>query len=337
MAATVDNFGDNITAKFYIVYKYLELEPIGPIIGGDIVFQGVTTTTTHRPALCRVEYQADDEEDFNEIAKIAPWEMMVSLPEADGEACNFAIPISLGTNYNYGKFKFSIYVDENKKVHYRSPKEEYDIPHEGLICAVEYIVAGTEAEDRDEDDIDKDFSNIPVVSDIKIISTKGKTAKIPKSFTNNVLTISKDGIRESSATSLWPYHIYTKMGSRSKDGIEDMIWLRTPKDIGILPEVPEGYAIYEDADFSVEKNQVFIICSPPRSAPFISALFTYQTNPTPTHTVARMCVNAFEPLVVSGLTYELNCAQLFPPAHHANRTNFRLPLCNVLPCLCMRP
>ena len=217
----------------------------------------MTATKTHRPALCRIEFIGDQDEEFTEIARVAPWEMMITLPEADNDPCSFSIPISLGNGYHDGSFRFLIYVDENSRIPYHGPEnDDYDPSWDGLICAVEYA-----ARAPDEDDVADNKNNNgvraprQVVTDIKIISTKLNTKKLPKSFSNTVLVVGKDFAKENPH-STWPYHIYCSLGGKDSVGVEDIIWLRTPKDIGILPECPDGYAIYEDADFSDESAQV---------------------------------------------------------------------------------
>jgi len=287
ISASVIPFGDTITAKFIIIYKYLELDPVGPIIGGDIVLQGSILNPTYKPALCRVEFVSDSEDDFVEVARINPWEMIINSPDNEGDLWTFTIPISLGTKYRDGSFRYLIYMDETTKIPFTEPDDEYEVNLDHLICAIEYTnrapsdeYKGDDEEEETtineaEEDINKDNLDIDnnendnnsinnqstkkkqIVAGIKLLATKnGRVkSKVAKNFTSSILIFGRDGVRESKS-SVWPYQIFTTLGPSTGDGVEDIIWLRTPKDIGLLPQVPDGYEVYDHADFSADTDEV---------------------------------------------------------------------------------
>eukprot|EP01036_Dinobryon_divergens_P039997 gene39997-52809_t len=85
LAASMEIYGDSVAAKMLVVSKYLELDPVGPLIGGDIVLQGTIISLSHGPSLCRVEFLGDNEEEFSEIQRIPPWDMMIASGENEAD------------------------------------------------------------------------------------------------------------------------------------------------------------------------------------------------------------------------------------------------------------
>lgn len=256
---SLDIYGENATAKFSIVNKYLELDPVGPIIGGDIVLQGSSNISNFGPVLCKVEFLRDNEEDFTEVCKILPWEMMITPPEKDEDPQTFAIPVSIGSKYKSGTLRFSIFIDDLSKIPYASRDEDFDINGD-FICAVEYTTRTADEGvyvDNPNKQRDKVVTGIRVLNNPKAKHGSSAATSTAKGGLSN-LVIGEKGTSEN-ALSTWPYHIHTTMGSASGEGLEDIIWIRTAKALGSLPEIPEGYVVYEDADFSPSNQEVAVV------------------------------------------------------------------------------
>jgi len=125
--ANVDIDTDNsssATIKLNVYSQYAVLEHVGLVIDGDLVVQGTTLSPTYGPAICIVEFAADHDEHFSEIATIMPWSMMFSPGATEADGNTFAIPVSLGSDYHVGTVRIKIYFDEVTRVPYSDEPEE---------------------------------------------------------------------------------------------------------------------------------------------------------------------------------------------------------------------
>jgi len=125
--ASVDIDTDNsssATIKLNVYSQYAVLEHVGLVIDGDLVVQGTTLSPKYGPAICIVEFAADHDEHFSEIATIMPWSMMFSPGATEADGNTFAIPVSLGSDYHVGTVRIKIYFDEVTRVPYSDEPEE---------------------------------------------------------------------------------------------------------------------------------------------------------------------------------------------------------------------
>ena len=125
--ASVDIDTDNsssATIKLNVYSQYAVLEHVGLVIDGDLVVQGTTLSPIYGPAICIVEFAADHDEHFSEIATIMPWSMMFSPGATEADGNTFAIPVSLGSDYHVGTVRIKIYFDEVTRVPYSDEPEE---------------------------------------------------------------------------------------------------------------------------------------------------------------------------------------------------------------------
>lgn len=135
----------SITAQIF--NRYLELEPLGPIIGGDMVIQGLTLpVVAYGPALCVVEYAADHEEEFKVIHTIAPWQMMCTPPVGAEEGYTFAIPFSLNEECREGTIRVRIGAAPLDKIPFDDAQEDYNMQLENYVTAIEFTKSTREAE-----------------------------------------------------------------------------------------------------------------------------------------------------------------------------------------------
>lgn len=255
LSATIDMVEEGFSAKLFVVNKYFELDPVGPVIGGDIVLQGTFISESYGPALCKVEYLPDDDEEFIEIYRVYPWDILITHSDNEGEHDTFAIPIQLKTNYRDGTLKFTIYADDVSKIPYHSQDGDYKPHTEELICAIEYI-------SRSADDEILNKKGVPlsregrIVSSLQIVVPSGTNDEsAQKGYISSMMSLTKHGLKPDTSAP-WPIHLYVNHDSLGAEGVEDIIWVRAPKLIGILSEVPEGYEIMEDGEFSVESDEM---------------------------------------------------------------------------------
>lgn len=154
---------DKLRATFQVYYHYLELEPVGQMIDGDLVVQGLSIRENFGPAFCTLEYAATSSDVFTEIGTVGPWSFMLTASEGDAatgdmahKAAQFMIPISVPDEYQKGSIRVLIYVDQADKVPYdEEPLTEqgecaYDMKsaalREATICAVSLIKQSTATE-----------------------------------------------------------------------------------------------------------------------------------------------------------------------------------------------
>jgi hypothetical protein len=121
----VDEFEGLLRATVQVFYHYCELEPVGEIIDGDLVVQGMSIRDNFGPAFCVIEHAAGMGDEYTEIGVVAPWSFMLTPSEGDAtagdvahKAAQFMIPVSIPLGYEFGIVRLQIYVDELSKIPY---------------------------------------------------------------------------------------------------------------------------------------------------------------------------------------------------------------------------
>jgi hypothetical protein len=116
---------DVLRATVQAYFHYCELEPVGEIIDGDLVVQGMSIRENYGPAFCTLEFAPALGESFTEIGVVAPWSFMLTASEGDPaagdaphKAASFMIPISVEPEHRAGIIRIKIYVDEVGKIPY---------------------------------------------------------------------------------------------------------------------------------------------------------------------------------------------------------------------------
>ena len=136
---------EGMSLRIEVLYKYLELAGVGPVIDGDLVVQGTCLSPTHSPAVCKVEFAADHEEMMVDAVTIAPW-LMMYIPSANPHETNseFTVPITLGAEHRDGHVRVRIYVEQTESIPYGKESIEYleafaaDTKGERFVCALEF-------------------------------------------------------------------------------------------------------------------------------------------------------------------------------------------------------
>eukprot|EP00607_Mallomonas_marina_P004565 CAMPEP_0182425214 /NCGR_PEP_ID=MMETSP1167-20130531/11565_1 /TAXON_ID=2988 /ORGANISM="Mallomonas Sp, Strain CCMP3275" /LENGTH=647 /DNA_ID=CAMNT_0024605689 /DNA_START=27 /DNA_END=1971 /DNA_ORIENTATION=+ len=259
LTATIDIFGEGFTAKFLVVNKYLELDPVGPIIGGNIVLQGASLSSVYGPCICKVDYLPDNDDEYIEVTKLYPWEMMITPSDSETDEPNdqFIIPLSLGSEFQDGTLRFLVYVDDISKIPYNQADDNYNPNVDELICALEYSA-------RTADDEEVNEKGVPIAHTDRVVSSiqltppgDDKQLFSEKGFISGVMSLGKGGLKADKSAP-WPYHLYVNHDSLGSEGIEDLIWVRTPKMAGILTEVPDGYMLFEESEFSTDHDELSV-------------------------------------------------------------------------------
>ena len=127
----------------------MELEPLGPFIGGDLVIEGITLSSCG-PAMCTIEYAADHDEEYAGVGVIAPWQMSYipsNSADEDGGS-SFHIPVSLSSDFRDGSVRIRIYVTNVDKIPYDEANEEFELETGLYMCAIEIIKSVTSSENE---------------------------------------------------------------------------------------------------------------------------------------------------------------------------------------------
>lgn len=142
LAVSVDEFDDqNIDVSIKILNKYLELEPVGPFIAGDLVLQGYSLEPSFAPAVCKIEFLSNSDEtgEYRELSTIMPWEMIYQPGDNDGTPDSFAIPITLPSENLEGSAHITVYVDIASNTPHNEPLSSYLPDNPQLIAAVDFF------------------------------------------------------------------------------------------------------------------------------------------------------------------------------------------------------
>jgi hypothetical protein len=155
--------GNALRATATVFFQYLELEPVGQIIDGDLVVQGLSIRDGYGPAFCSLEHCAAAAggagQPYEEFGTVAPWSFMLTPSAGDSgsgdlphKAAQFMIPISVPEAFRNsgGNVRILIYVDEVDKIPYDEEPaggEGYDMTSEArrssTICAIRLVKQAT--------------------------------------------------------------------------------------------------------------------------------------------------------------------------------------------------
>eukprot|EP01038_Epipyxis_sp_PR26KG_P011678 gene11678-15638_t len=123
--------GDHLYAKIAIYYDYLDLEPIGLCIDGDLVIVGEPTDSKYGIAFCVVSHATITAPDvFSEVDVVAPWKMIVMPSDNDEKYSKITVPISItNSEYHSGFLKIDVYLDAKEKIPYDDETQQgrYDM------------------------------------------------------------------------------------------------------------------------------------------------------------------------------------------------------------------
>lgn len=230
---------NNAILNLILFKRYLDLEEVGPLIDGDLVVQGTTTSQDFGPAICIIEFASDEDENFNTISTIYPWQMMFTASQSEGSTSTFAIPISVGSNFQDGTVRVNVYADNTSNIPYNDQPESSEsgefsyTVNENMILALEFTTRATSSFNNTaiiaEDSVANDFDSqehayygdsnhsasrehgITLVSkELKIaIDYDDVSAFMSEGYDLHCLRLSEMGV-EPDPESVWKFHILGK-------------------------------------------------------------------------------------------------------------------------------
>lgn len=117
-------------------YHYLELDPTGPIIDGDMVIQGIVRVVLEKygPAFCIVETAQSMNDAFLPALTLSPWNLITNKNDVESR---FIIPINISKEFVDSFVRVKIYVDRYENIPYEEETQSYVFTND-LICAVTY-------------------------------------------------------------------------------------------------------------------------------------------------------------------------------------------------------
>ena len=252
MDVNEDDASLDIVLKF--INKYLEPDPIGPFINGDLVIQASSYHSTHVPALCRIEFAADEDEDFREVLRIMPWDMIYQPPEGEG-GDQVTIPVQLPPDCQEGTVHVMVYVDETAKISYTEVDENFDVGGESLILAVDFTTRATAGGGGEGGEAGTDeVCNYTTITAIKVIHRDEDDMGDGGPLSGGGLSVcpvfdlsGEGGLGGTPAAGSWTFSVCvsTTTGPVHEEGVEDIIFVSSGgPDMSEL-EVPDGYILDE--------------------------------------------------------------------------------------------
>jgi len=261
---------EDLRITLEVFYLYIELDPIGPMIDGSLVLSGTAISDKQAPAFCTIEYAANNH-DYKEIGLVAPWAFMLS--SGAQKPLHFTIPISLPDEYKdvlVGMIRLIVYMDDVNVIPFDNESTQYDMVSADkrrlLIKAIMKEVSPSASQDTDFMDMPKtphelldppsdgEFAageaNVAsdedrVVIDIKIATDYDDMLQFQNEGYEVFCTQVTPKGPEHDQEQQWRFHIMAKLGPRTEIGIEDVIWIRCLKSLGVLPTVPFFNIIHE--------------------------------------------------------------------------------------------
>jgi len=277
-----------------VYYKYFDLEPLGPVIGGNLVVEGTTSVATHGPVLCTIEYAADEDENFKTIDTVCPWSIMFTPAPSADESSSFAIPIKVPDDCREGSLRVRVYAAPIESIPFdEAEKGEYEPEPARFQCAVEFIKSTKEADQNalDAGDIEAEAEegeegearsrsgsrsgmSERAEADLAAAMNGREDRVVVKSLhimldideldhlhslghELHTLEFTDEGIKEDTPHA-WRFYVCAEMGMSSEGGLEDVQFISTAKAVGHLP-VLEGYEVlYDDLTDPDDKKSVYL-------------------------------------------------------------------------------
>jgi hypothetical protein len=243
MGMDVSEGDDSVDVVLKFVNKYIELEPMGPFINGDLVIQGCSYQITHVPAVCKIEFAAEHEEDFREVYTIMPWEMIYQA--AEGETPDsVAIPIQLPPECREGMVHVKVYVDEPSRVPHDNPDDKFDANASTLILALDFTTPCSAASAGMEDT--GRAASYSIIQSIKAVHASSDESSMNElasaGYESCTVYDMSRGFGEMSGTGPWKFVLGSAKSEETEVGIEDVIFVSKNEETGEM-EVPDGYEV----------------------------------------------------------------------------------------------
>lgn len=129
-----------ITVQVTVFYYYLDIDPLGPVIDGDIVVQGVIADDRYLPCMCTLE--VDNDGDFMEVVTVPPTRMMINTGNEGDDMDNVGkimIPLTVPDEQIDKLFRVRVYVKEKLAVSLEEDVPDFDSPEnrKDMILAIE--------------------------------------------------------------------------------------------------------------------------------------------------------------------------------------------------------
>lgn len=141
----IEKEDNECTLKLKVFSYFADIDPLGPVIDGDIVVQGAIVDDRFLPSLCTLEIENDNgSRIFEEVLTVPPVKMMLNTTtEGDDleDAKKFLIPITMPPEHADKLFRVRIYFQERHLVSIDEENADFASPEnrKSMILAVESI------------------------------------------------------------------------------------------------------------------------------------------------------------------------------------------------------
>lgn len=252
--------------RWRVINDYVRLDPVGPLIDGNLVLQGTTHSPNLGPALATVEFAADHEEEFSQVGRVMPWEMLLTAPEDESSGAQFLIPITLSADVE-GTVRIIVFVGSAEGIPYdEDNKEGFDSSSPSFIPAIIYInrVGGSNRPEEVDEvqaavSASRDAAEQSPPPAVALCVARGaaeRAARAQEGFElGSAVNIGSDGISLIDATD-FPFCIGV-VHAESSQGIEDVVFLRSDAR-DAMPAAPEGYELVADLSQPEDEGCTFL-------------------------------------------------------------------------------
>ena len=264
-----------ISAKIRLYNKYLNNEASGQFIGGDLVIQGQCSSSKYGPALCKVSFASDDEEEYKEITTIDPNAMMFTSAEGEDIPATYAIPISIDSTLS-GTAKVEIFVAPVDKISYTVVVDEEKNGDENtsrsldpseMIKAIDLKVRTSTDEGDTRGDALQEESKVSIsrkyLKSLRLVldATEAETLQSEEGYEKCVILQETSTVGDGATKPFFMLASFADEGDESL--LEDAIFVRSPKTEGEgesdkVPEtsnsVPEGYELMTSCNISIDET-----------------------------------------------------------------------------------
>lgn len=141
----IEKNDNDVSVRLKVFYYFADIEPLGPVIDGDMVIQGTMTDDRFLPSLCTLEIETESgSQQYEEVVAVPPVKMMLNTTSDGGDGDdgkNFMIPITVPSDITDKMFRVRIFLQERHLVSTEEEKPDFasEENRKQMFLAVETI------------------------------------------------------------------------------------------------------------------------------------------------------------------------------------------------------
>jgi hypothetical protein len=261
-----------VSLEFRLYYHYCDIDPVGPMIDGDVVLQGSAADYHYGPALAVVECDGDGDGGFVEVAYVPPSKMIITqeanTEEGEIASIRFMIPVSIPEEYRSKNLRIKVYSKQLVDIKYDNFEEKLDeiLNHENrnTMILTNLIIPQVDANadkyleeksSKVEEEINPEYHKTLIIKNIRVATDYDEVISLQNEGFELCCTLITPEGTISDQDHIWKFHVLAEFGPPDDGGLEDLMFIKCLKSLGTLPSIP-FFDVLHDFDLSKPEDDV---------------------------------------------------------------------------------